>query len=88
VISPNLTPHPAVSMYYVYVLKNYTKNKLYYGCTQNLKQRLSRHQKQRWELVYYEAYKSKADAYRRERRLKDYGQAASGLKSRIRESVK
>jgi hypothetical protein len=38
--------------------------------------------------MYYEAYLAEADARRRERKLKDYGQARSKLKERLRESLK
>ena len=76
-------------MYYVYTLKNIDTGKLYYGYTNNLKRRLPEHNKNRkWELVYYEAYKAESDARRRERGIKNSGQAVSALKSRIQESLK
>ena len=82
-------PAPSKNMHYVYVLKNINDKTLYYGYTNNLDRRISEHQKD-WdcELVYFEAYKSETDARRREKKLKDYGQAVSGLKSRLTESLK
>ncbi|MDP2923203.1 MAG: GIY-YIG nuclease family protein, partial [Candidatus Omnitrophota bacterium] len=56
-------------MYYIYMLKNETTNELYYGYTNNLERRIAEHnKKQKWELIYYEAYKSELDARDRERR--------------------
>lgn len=83
-----LTPHPA--MYYVYVLKDNRTNELYYGYTNNLKRRIVEHKnkKQSWELIYYESYKAEADARNREKRLKNYAQALTALKTRLKESLK
>ena len=80
-------------MYYVYVLENENSN-LYYGSTNDLKRRLSEHHKGRvsstkghqWELIYYEAYRSEADARKREHNIKLQGQAATQLRKRIRMS--
>ncbi len=81
-------------MYYVYVIRN-EENKRYIGYTTNLKERLEAHNKginrstkdRKWELVYYEAYKSKSDAMRRERSLKNSGQGRRFLWERIKESL-
>jgi len=76
-------------MYYVYVLKNVKTGKLYYGYSNNLKRRLAEHNKDgTWEVIYYEAYKVESDARRRERGIKNSGQAVSALKGRIRDSLK
>ena len=76
-------------MYYVYMVRSKKTKELYYGYTTNLKRRLSEHnQKQSWELIYYEAYKSELDARSRERRLKQYAQALTALKGRLKESLK
>jgi predicted GIY-YIG superfamily endonuclease len=40
-----------------------------------------------WKLVYYEAYCSESDARRRERKLKDHGNAIRELKKRIGDSL-
>lgn len=77
-------------MYKVYFLRNQETNELYYGYTNNLKRRLSEHNKKQkcWEVIYYEAYKSETDARTRERRLKHYAQALTALKSRLKNSLK
>ncbi|MFC1646516.1 GIY-YIG nuclease family protein [Candidatus Omnitrophota bacterium] len=76
-------------MYYVYILKNTKVKSLYYGFTNNLERRITQHnKKQKYELVYYEAYKSEPDARSRERHLKHYAQALTALKSRLKESLK
>lgn len=81
-------------MQYVYILKNEV-NKLYYGCTNDLKKRFSEHnnnrnfstKNHRWKLVYYEVYSNEEDAWEREKQLKQYGQALSHLKRRIKKSL-
>ena len=80
-------------MYYVYLLVS-DDNHRYIGYTGDLKRRLKEHNAaksgytkgKRWHLVYYEAYASKKDAMRRERRLKD-GRARRQLINRISESL-
>jgi len=69
-------------MYYVYVLK-IKYNKLYFGYTIDLRRRLKEHKAKISNLVYYEAYKSKEDATKREKRLKQYKSAWGQLKKRI-----
>lgn len=39
------------------------------------------------ELIYFEAYRSKKDAFERERNLKYYGSGLRNLKLRLRESL-
>ena len=81
-------------MYYVYVLQS-TSRELYYGSTNDLRRRLSEHHAgksrstkgKRWELVYYEAYKSERDARQRESQIKLHGQAKRWLKDRLRDSL-
>ena len=74
-------------MNYVYVLKNKVSKEIYYGYTNNIERRMQEHNKDnRFELIYYEAYKSELDARERERKLKDYGQARAHLKNRIKRS--
>ena len=80
---------PTPSMYYVYVLKSRESGQLYYGYTNNLDRRVDEHNKSGdWELVYYEAYKAEFDARNRERRIKNYAQALTALKVRLKESLK
>ena len=76
-------------MAYVYVLFNVRTERPYIGFSTNLKQRFSSHQKRdaAWQLVYYEAYASEADARKRERDLKQYGAAWGHLKKRIKRSL-
>ncbi len=79
-------------MYYVYLLVN-ENGKIYIGYTSDLKRRMREHncsksgftKGRRWKLVYYEAYLSKKDAIRREKRLKD-GRARRQLIERISNS--
>ncbi|MEK7106027.1 MAG: GIY-YIG nuclease family protein [Patescibacteria group bacterium] len=81
-------------MYYVYLLKNEV-DALYIGCTNDLRRRLNEHnlgkseftKGHQWIIVYYEAYKSKHDAFAREKKLKYHGYGIRHLKSRCRESL-
>jgi len=83
-------------MHYVYVLKSRKSNKLYIGQTNNLRQRFNEHNKGKniatkaytpFELIYYEAFKSRLDAVRRESQLKQYKQGYTRLKERIKYSL-
>ena len=65
--------------HYVYVLRSLKDGDLYTGFTENLKTRLERHNsgavpstrpRRPFELVFYEAYRDKLDAKRREIYLK------------------
>lgn len=76
-------------MYYVYILRNKTTQKLYFGYTHNLERRIAEHNKfKEWVLIYYEAYLSEEDARKREQHLKHYGQSRTHLKNRIVKSLK
>ena len=68
-------------MYYVYILLSKKDNKMYTGCTNNLKLRFEQHQKGLVEstkdrrpfiTIYYEACVNKKDAFRREKYLKTF----------------
>ncbi|PIR95568.1 excinuclease ABC subunit C [Candidatus Falkowbacteria bacterium CG10_big_fil_rev_8_21_14_0_10_37_18] len=83
-------------MYYVYVIRNLKSFSIYYGYTDDLKRRLSEHNsdgstftsnKGKWELIYYESYKSKKDAQTREKMLKHHGSSFGHLKKRILNSL-
>ncbi len=75
-------------MYFVYLLKNEQTEELYYGYTNNLERRLKEHNViDRWKLIYYEGYISELDARHRELKLKNYGQAGTHLKNRLKESL-
>jgi len=76
-------------MYYVYVLKSEQDSSIYIGYTNDLKRRLVEHNagentstkhKSPYELVYYESYKSRADARYRESNLKRFSQAHKALR--------
>jgi len=76
-------------MYYVYVFKDKVTNELYYGYTSNLEKRIKEHNRDKnKEIVYYEAYKIESDAHNRERRIKNYSQALTALKGRLKESLR
>jgi putative endonuclease len=66
-------------MFYVYILKSKLDNKLYTGFSSNLRKRLVGHERgevdstknrRPLELIYYEAYKDKENALKREKFLK------------------
>lgn len=78
--------------HYVYLLKSNTTSWIYIGCTNDLEKRLKEHTDGQVystkkmlpvELIYYEAYKSKDCAYKREKNLKAYGSGLAKLKSRL-----
>ena len=79
-------------MYYFYILKSQKTGKAYYGTTNDLKKRFYQHNNGYniatkayipWDLVYYEAYRSKALAEDREKKMKAHGKGLSELKKRI-----
>jgi putative endonuclease len=76
-------------MYYVYVLKHPTEDRIYIGFSTDLRQRMKVHKTKHreWRLAYYEAYVSETDARARERRLKHYGNVQQLLKKRIMRSL-
>ena len=83
-------------MFYVYILKSRKDGKLYIGYTNDLKRRVEEHNsgknlstkfRRPFELIYYEAYKSKEDAEHREDMLKLFGRALGGLRRRIKSSL-
>lgn len=67
--------------YYFYILYSEFLDKYYIGHCSDLKDRLKKHltnhkgytsHAKDWELAYSEMYSSKADAYRREREVKNW----------------
>jgi len=83
-------------MYYFYVLKSTKDNELYFGYTEDLKNRFMQHNsgkvtstklKAPLILVYYEAYHSQFDAKHREYSIKLRGNAYLQLKRRIKNCV-
>lgn len=82
-------------MYYVYVLQSQKDLKLYIGYTEDLVNRINVHNSGKvkstknripFTLVYYEAYRDKQDATKRERHLKTH-QQKDFLKERIKYSL-
>ena len=85
-----------MKFYYVYILYSYKDRKFYIGFTENLKKRYLEHQqgqvlstapRQPTELIFYEAYKNKYDALRREKYLKS-SKGKTTLKSMLKEFIK
>ncbi|MBI2062726.1 MAG: GIY-YIG nuclease family protein [Candidatus Yanofskybacteria bacterium] len=85
-------------MWIVYIIQNNLTEKIYIGCTNDLKKRVEKHNSQtnkgytrrligQWILIYAEAYRSKEDAFRRESKLKDHGSSKHELKKRISNSL-
>jgi putative endonuclease len=79
-------------MYYVYLLRSEKTDKFYIGYSSDLRKRLQQHNSAQnistkfgvpWELVYYEAFQTKASAMERERKLKRYGKGLVELKKRL-----
>ena len=77
-------------MYYVYILKHPTDDRIYIGFSADLRTRVTKgHAREHpdWRLAYYEAYASEQDARDRERRLKLDGNMKQLLKKRIIKSL-
>ena len=73
-------------MYYVYILKSLKNKRYYIGHTGDLQRRLTEHNSGKtkstkgyvpWIIVYTEIYKTKSEAYKREKEIKSY---KSGIK--------
>jgi len=83
-------------MFYVYLLQSKKTDKFYIGSSSNVRDRLNQHNSGivqstkagiPWELVYFEAFKSKKDGLIREKKLKAHGQSLRHLKERIKNSI-
>ena len=84
-------------MFCVYVIQHNQTKEIYIGKTNNLRRRFNEHNsgKQKatlrktgkWIPVYIEIYRSKKDADRREKALKQHGSNKRWLKDRIRNSL-
>lgn len=83
-------------MYYTYVLKSKVDGSTYIGYTSDLRERVKEHNSGKTrsikhkiplELVYYEAYKNKTDARKREIELKKKGYYKEQLFKRIENSL-
>jgi len=71
-------------MYYVYLIRSLKDGRFYAGYTEDLKARLGQHNRglvrstkgrRPLELVYWEAFKTRGEAMRRERQIKSLGKA-------------
>lgn len=74
-------------MYYIYLIRNEKTKETYIGYTEDLKRRFEEHRDKNPELIYYEAYKRKEDAWLRGGKLKQRGQSVRWLKSRLQKSL-
>lgn len=68
-------------MFQVYILKSYKTGRYYIGHTQDINDRLSRHNSGQtkstksgtpWQIVYTEQHQTKQDAYKKEFEIKSY----------------
>ena len=83
-------------MFFIYLLKSKLDNSSYIGFTENLKERMEKHNQgmvqstrnlRPMELIYFEGYKSKRDALIREKRLKQFKKGYASLKRRLPDSL-
>ncbi|MDP3800541.1 MAG: GIY-YIG nuclease family protein [bacterium] len=83
-------------MYFVYIIQSKKNKVLYFGRTKDIDKRLADHNSGSnfstkdncpWEYVYLEGYKSEKDAIDRELKLKNYGNARTYVKKRIKNSL-
>ena len=83
-------------MHFVYIIQSEKDGSLYFGRTGNLASRLESHNKggnfstkdkKPWRYVYVEGYRSERDAITRELKLKNYGNARTYVKKRIKNSL-
>ena len=90
--SPFLSMVYNPTMFYVYVIYSNKLDKYYIGQTNDLKRRIAEHldgkstytsRSDDWILVYYEAFRSRKLAIKREIRLKPRSKAFTELLSRI-----
>ena len=84
-------------MYYIYVIQHTKTKQIYIGRTNDLGRRLREHnagqqkatlrKEGKWVFIYCEVYRSKEDAERRERKIKQHGSNIRWLKDRIKNSL-
>ncbi len=83
-------------MFYVYILRSKKDSSFYIGFAVDLRNRIKKHQEgfvrstknlRPIALIYYEAYRSKADALIREKRLKRFAKGFASLKGRLKYSL-
>ena len=92
----NLKKQKELSFYYIYILISKKDGKFYVGFTENLKNRFTQHQngecestapRRPFELIFYEAYRNKYDALRREKYFKT-SKGKTALKTMLKEYLK
>ena len=84
-------------MFIMYLIQNDVTLEKYFGVTDDLKERIKTHnsggkkfttrKNGTWVLIYAEAYRSKQDAYDRERKLKVHGSGKIELCKRLGQSL-
>ncbi len=100
---PDVIPPPLgiravgdIEMAYVYLLYSFKTHQLYLGWTTDLRRRLCQHNagesratrgRGPYELIYYEAYRHKAEAMAREQSLKKYSNVLKQLKRRLAKTL-
>ena len=89
-------PRKTMKFYYLYVIKSKIKDFIYIGQTTDLKRRFKEHNNKEelstkhyapFELIFYEAYRSRKDCLRREEYLKTT-KGKTTLRSMLREYLK
>jgi len=82
-------------MYYTYIIKSLKTGKNYIGCTSNLEQRLIEHNLNKtkslknrgpFKIVYYECFKTKTEARKKELQIKSY-KGGNAFKKLINHSI-
>ena len=88
-----MNPTHNLRWYFVYLLQSQKNGSIYIGCTDNLKKRILEHNRGAsyhtrkyvpWEILYFEGYRNKDDAFKREQTLKLHAQGLRRLKERLR----
>ena len=73
--------NPLIMKYYFYILFSFQLDKFYIGHTANLQERIKKHNSNHkgftgkandWEIVYFEEFDNKKEAYARERQVKNW----------------
>lgn len=83
-------------MFYVYAIQSRKDSSLYIGFSSDLRKRVNEHNqgkvrstksKRPFDLIYYEAYRNKTDARKREIEIKSSGQQKEILFKRLENSL-
>src|SRR3989344_3489637 len=88
-----MSPTHNLRWYFVYFLRSQKNSSIYIGCTNDLKKRIREHNHSMsyhtkkyapCELLYFEGFRDKKDAFMREKSLKLHAQGLRRLKERLR----